>query len=66
LQENKYLTKSLGKSTWIELLLMFYFMVVLVIEIYLNNFGLVPFHLMLIVGYGSVLFYTFKQAKNQL
>lgn len=65
-QENKYLTKSLGKSTWIELLLMLYFIVVLIIEIQIKNFGLVPFHLMLIVGYGSVLFYTFKQAKNQL
>ena len=61
-QGNKYLTKSLGKSTWIELLLMLYFIVVLAIEIYLGNLGLVPFHLMLIVGYGSVLFYTFKQA----
>lgn len=61
-QGNKYLTKSLGKSTWIELLLMLYFIVVLTIEIYLGNLGLVPFHLMLIVGYGSVLFYTFKQA----
>jgi cellulose synthase/poly-beta-1,6-N-acetylglucosamine synthase-like glycosyltransferase len=61
-QGNKYLTKSLGKSTWIELLLMLYFIVVLAIEIYLGNLGLVPYHLMLIVGYGSVLFYTFKQA----
>ena len=61
-QGNKYLTKNLGKSTWIELLLMLYFIVVLAIEIYLGNFGLIPFHLMLIVGYGSVLFYTFKQA----
>lgn len=60
---NKYLTKNLGKSTWIELLLMLYFIIVLVIEIFLNNYGLVPFHLMLIVGYGSVLFYTFKQMK---
>jgi cellulose synthase/poly-beta-1,6-N-acetylglucosamine synthase-like glycosyltransferase len=65
-QGNKYLTKKLGKSTWIELLLMLYFIMVLAIEIQIKNFGLVPFHLMLIVGYGSVLFYTFKQAKNQL
>lgn len=63
-QGNKYLTKSLGKSTWIELLLMLYFIVVLAIEIYLRNFGLVPFHLMLIVGYGNVLFYTFKQVRR--
>ncbi|MFY7912411.1 MAG: cellulose synthase family protein, partial [Emticicia sp.] len=55
-QGNKYLVKSINKSTWIELLLMLYFIIVLVIEIQLKNFGLVPFHLMLIVGYGSVLF----------
>ncbi len=65
-QGNKYLAKSIGKSTWIELLLMLYFIVVLITEIQLKNIGLVPFHLMLIVGYGSILFYTFKQAKNQL
>ena len=63
-QGNKYLAKSISKSTWIELLLMLYFIVALIIEIQLKNFGLVPFHLMLVVGYGSVLFYTFKQAKN--
>ena len=63
-QGNKYLTKNLGKSTWIELLLMLYFIVVLAIEIYLSNYGLVPFHLMLIVGYGSILFYTFKQIRR--
>lgn len=63
-QGNKYLAKKLGKSIWIELLLMLYFIVVLGIEIQLNNIGLVPFHLMLIVGYGSVLFYTFKQVRR--
>ena len=62
-QENKYLAKNINKSTWIELLLMLYFVFVLVIEIQLKKFGLVPFHLMLIVGYGSVLFYTFRQMK---
>jgi cellulose synthase/poly-beta-1,6-N-acetylglucosamine synthase-like glycosyltransferase len=62
-QGNKYLAKSINKSTWIELLLMLYFIVALIIEIQLKNFGLVPFHLMLIVGYGSVLYYTFKQMK---
>lgn len=62
-QGNKYLAKSINKSTWIELLLVLYFVVVLVIEIQLKNYGLVPFHLMLIVGYGSVLFYTFKQVR---
>lgn len=62
-QGNKYLAKSINKSTWIELLLLLYFIVVLLTEIQLKNFGLIPFHLMLIVGYGSVLFYTFKQIK---
>lgn len=63
-QGNKYLTQNLGKSTWIELLLMLYFVFVLIIEIRLQNFGLMPFHLMLIVGYASVLFYTFKQVRR--
>jgi hypothetical protein len=64
-QGNKYLTKSINKSTWIELLLMLYFIGTLIIEIQLKSFGLVPFHLMLIMGYGSILFYTFREAKSQ-
>ncbi|CAH0997335.1 hypothetical protein EMA8858_03466 [Emticicia aquatica] len=63
-QNNKYLVKTIAKSTWIELLLFFYFVTALFIEIYLKNYGLVPFHLMLILGYGSILFYTFKQMKS--
>lgn len=63
-QGNKYLTKSINKSTWFELLLMLYFITVLIIELQLRNFGLVPFHLMLIVGYGSIIFYTFKHARK--
>lgn len=62
-QGNKYLAKSINKSSWIELLLMLYFVVALIIEIQLKNFGLIPFHLMLIVGYGSVLYYTFRQMR---
>lgn len=62
-QGNKYSAKSINKSTWFEFLLMLYFIIVLIVEIQLKNFGLVPFHLMLIVGYGSVLFYTFRQMK---
>lgn len=63
-QGNKYLAKSINKITWFELLLMLYFIVVLIIELQLRNFGLVPFHLMLIVGYGSIIFYTFKHAQR--
>jgi hypothetical protein len=62
-QRNAYLSKSINKSTWIELLLMLCFVVVLFIELKSGNFGFVPFHLMLIFGYGTILFYTFKQAK---
>ncbi len=65
-QGNKYLTKSINKSTWFELLLMLYFIGALIIELQLKNFGLVPLHIMLIMGYGSVLFYTFREVKKNL
>ncbi len=61
---NKYLSKNIDKSTWIELILLFYFIMALILEVYLKIIGLVPFHIMLILGYASILYYTFKQRKN--
>ncbi|AFK03132.1 glycosyl transferase family 2 [Emticicia oligotrophica DSM 17448] len=61
---NIYIVQSINKSTWIELFLMLYFISALIIELSLGQWGLVPFHLMLIVGYGSILYYTFLQNRT--
>ncbi len=60
--DNKYLTK---KVEWIsigEVLLTIYFLVGIFLSFQLNDFALLPFHIMLFCGFGAVSFYTIKHA----
>ena len=53
-KENIYLTKYISKITIFEFLMVLYFIFGLYKGIQLNDFGLFPFHLMLVFGYGYV------------
>ena len=53
-KENVYLTKYISKITIFEFLMVLYFIFGLYKGIQLNDFGLFPFHLMLVFGYGYV------------
>ena len=59
-KENVYLSKKISKNTMIEILLALYFIFGLYLGIKLNDFGLFPFHLMLVLGYGYVVTNTLK------
>ena len=59
-KENVYLSKKISKNTIIEFLLVLYFIYGLYTGIKLNDFGLFPFHLMLVLGYGYVVTNTLK------
>ncbi len=50
-KENAYLSKNISKNVIFELLLLIYFAFGLYKGIQLNDFGLFPFHLMLVIGY---------------
>lgn len=60
-KNNKYLVKKMSPITIIEGLLTIYFVGGVVMAFWLNDFGLAPFHLMLVVGFGSVFSYTIKE-----
>ena len=59
-KKNKYLTKNLSRSTILEGLLMLYFLFGLYAAFVVGDnggdFGLFPFHLMLVFGFGYVFF----------
>ncbi|RKN83297.1 cellulose synthase family protein [Ulvibacterium marinum] len=53
---NKYLAKKLSPNMILEFALMVYFLFGMYIAIPLNDFGLLPFHFMLFLGFGFVFF----------
>lgn len=63
--DNKYLSRALPSSTFIELLLCLYFSGAIALGIYLKDYGLIPFHLMAALGYGTMAGYSIQQTVRQ-
>lgn len=53
-KQNTYISKKVSKNIIIEGLLLIYFLFGIYSGIRLNDYGLLPFHLMLSIGYGYV------------
>ncbi|WP_395047760.1 cellulose synthase family protein [Flavobacterium sp.] len=53
-KQNTYISKKVSKNVIIEGLLLIYFLFGIYSGIRLNDYGLLPFHLMLSIGYGYV------------
>lgn len=62
-QHNKYLAGGLSWFNWLELALVIYFVGGVVLAFVWRDFGLVPFHLMLALGFGAVFVYTVKHLR---
>ncbi|MEM7162736.1 MAG: cellulose synthase family protein [Bacteroidota bacterium] len=60
---NIYSIRKVSPITFIEGLMAIYFLGGMGTAIYLNDFGLFPFHLMLFIGFSIVCFYSFKHAR---
>lgn len=61
-KKNQYSIKKIGKLTYLEILLTFYFAFGLYLSFYLGDFGLMPFLAMLFFGYFFVSFLSVKHA----
>ncbi|KPM48579.1 cellulose synthase family protein [Jiulongibacter sediminis] len=59
---NVYSIKKIGLLTWIEALISLLFAAMLLIDFQKNLFGMMPFHFMVFLGYGLVVFYTVRHA----
>ncbi len=61
---NIYLSKSIGLLTILELSLVIYFLFAIYLGVHYKDYGLIPFHLLLTIGFGFVslksIFHLFK------
>jgi len=62
---NKYDKKSISLLTIAEGLLMLLFGFTAINRALFGDLGMVPFHLMLAIGYGLVFFYTLSELRGQ-
>ena len=60
LESNSYIKFQIPATTWMEGILMLVFLAMVGLHIYWGTFAMLPFHLMLAVGYGLVFFSSFK------
>jgi cellulose synthase/poly-beta-1,6-N-acetylglucosamine synthase-like glycosyltransferase len=58
----KYRNRRLSPITILEGLLLLYFGFGVAMEIYYQNFGMLPFHIMLIVGYGTIFYFSVRHS----
>ncbi len=63
--DKKYRVVKLSPLTAVEALLTLYFAFGLVLAFVVDDFGMIPFHLMLTLGFGFVFFYSVKHARGQ-
>lgn len=61
--KNVYLSKKLHPVTFFEGLLILYFLFGIGLGVVYNDFGLLPFHAMLVIGYSFVFFFSVKHAR---
>lgn len=62
-KSNVYVTKNIGAITWGELALCLIFLTMFVLDIIYLNYGMMLFHGMLTLGFGSVVYFTFKHLR---
>jgi cellulose synthase/poly-beta-1,6-N-acetylglucosamine synthase-like glycosyltransferase len=61
-QANKYLVNDISGVTILEAVLTAYFFSGIFLSIYFQNYGLLPFYIMLTLGFGYVFYYSIVQA----
>ncbi len=61
-KNNRYISRRIHPMTFVEILLTVYFLGGIGLAFYLKDFGLIPFHLMLCLGFGIVSFYGLRHA----
>jgi len=58
-----YVVKTISAVTVFEFLMILYFVFGIIMSLQHNDYIVIPFHLMQIIGFGMVLFYTFKHRR---
>jgi len=63
-RKNKYLTSSINLMSVLEAILALYFLGAVVFGIWIGDWGLLPFHIMLFGGFTTVSLYSFNHSRN--
>ncbi len=58
----KYRTRRISMITVLEGFMLLYFGFGVGLEIYYNSFGMLPFHIMLIIGYSAIFFFSVRHS----
>ena len=61
---NRYLVNHISLVTFLELLLTFYFLFGIYSAFYYNDYVMLPFHIMLFLGFGFVSYYSLKPSRT--
>ncbi|MEQ9064101.1 MAG: glycosyltransferase family 2 protein [Vicingaceae bacterium] len=61
---NQYLSGKIGKLTFLEIALVFYFIAGIALSYYFSDFGLFPFLLLLVIGYSFVSVQSIRHAMS--
>ena len=61
-ERSKYLTKALTPLTIMEGLLTLYFIGGIVMAVFLNDYALVPFHALLMLGFGTIFYFSVRHS----
>jgi cellulose synthase/poly-beta-1,6-N-acetylglucosamine synthase-like glycosyltransferase len=61
--QNKYLSRKIEWGTVVETLLAFYYLGGIAIAVYFVDYGLLPFHLMLFLGFGIISYFSISHAR---
>ena len=59
-EKSKYLSKSLTPSTVLEGLLCLYFVGGILLGVFLNDYSLVPYHALLMLGFGTIFYFSVR------
>ena len=62
-KNKQYASRRIGWLTWLEMLLMLYFLAGAAIGLHYEDYGLLPFHLMSAFGFGLIVFYSVRHAR---
>jgi cellulose synthase/poly-beta-1,6-N-acetylglucosamine synthase-like glycosyltransferase len=65
-KKNKYLTSGFSGILLVEILLAVYFAGAIFLDFYLHDFALLPFHVMLLLGFAAVAGYSVRQSSSKL
>lgn len=63
-RKNVYLKKKWRSETWVELFLTLYFLVGIGLSFYYGYYGMIPFQVMLFIGFSVVIWYTVKERQR--